>query len=147
MLFDYFFYQWRKVLPIFSWSMSNSGLYPIGNLFIKGLEISVILLYIVDLLPKILVWKKPLYWKMLNAVVVTLMVIQMPITLREYIEMGISLERLKLRIFSIGLSFLLLCEILSIREQRTLKWKSNFYSPKPVARGGTPVNRECLRMI
>jgi hypothetical protein len=73
--FDIIFVIWKNYLPIFSWTMTTSGLYPLGVLFIKSLEISVIVLYIVDLLPKILVWKKPFLWKLLNASVVTLMVI------------------------------------------------------------------------
>jgi hypothetical protein len=96
--------------------MGTESKYLLSNLLLKSLEISVLLLYVLDLVPKILIWRKPLLWKLLNVFVVTLMVVQMPITFKGYLESGISLERLKVRVFSIGLSFLLLCEILSIRE-------------------------------
>jgi hypothetical protein len=82
------------------------------------------LLYILDLMPKIFVWKKPLYWKLINAILVTLMVAQLPLTMVGFIEQGVSINKLKIRICSICLSFLLLCEILSIREQRHIKLNS-----------------------
>lgn len=94
------------------------------NLVFKGFEISLMLLYTIDLIPKLFIWKKPLLWKILNALVVTLMVIQVPLTMRHYQLHSFSTEHLKIRICSIGLSFLLLCEILSIREQKTMKSKS-----------------------
>jgi len=39
-------------------------------------EILIMIFYLVELMPKILVWKKPLWWKALNAFLVTLMVLQ-----------------------------------------------------------------------
>ena len=53
-------------------------------------------------------------WRMLNILVVTLMVTQLPATLIIYDQY--PTDYLKLRVFSISLSFVLLCEILSIRE-------------------------------
>jgi hypothetical protein len=51
------------------------------------------------------------------------MVVEVPLTMIGYIESGINVDYLKLRICSISLSFLLLVEILSIREQRHLRLK------------------------
>ena len=41
----------------------------------KSLEILVILLYGVDLLPKIFLWRLSLIWRMINIFIVTLMVV------------------------------------------------------------------------
>jgi hypothetical protein len=47
----------------------------------KSLEISVILLYAIDLLPKILIWRQSWLWRMLNMLIVALMVAELPGTL------------------------------------------------------------------
>eukprot|EP00331_Platyophrya_macrostoma_P025180 CAMPEP_0176452368 /NCGR_PEP_ID=MMETSP0127-20121128/28493_1 /TAXON_ID=938130 /ORGANISM="Platyophrya macrostoma, Strain WH" /LENGTH=634 /DNA_ID=CAMNT_0017840807 /DNA_START=67 /DNA_END=1971 /DNA_ORIENTATION=+ len=95
------------------------GIIFLRNIVFKSFEIQVILLYVIDLLPKIFVWKKSLLWKTINAVIVTIMVAQVPLTLIGYLAEG-DVMLLKVRTGSIGLSFLLLLEIMSIREQRLL---------------------------
>ena len=105
--------------------MSNSGDYNILTLLLKGLELSVNFLYFIDLIPKIFIWKKTLIWKLVNIFIITLMVIQLPITLRGYMSSNVGLEKLKVRAYSIGLSFLLLIEILSVREFLSIRMKSN----------------------
>ena len=110
-----------KLADFFS---DNAYIY-IRNILFKSFEILVLLLYTVDLLPKIFVWKKPLLWKLINIFVVTMMVIQVPLIMSGYIESGFSIATLKVRTFSIGLSFLFLLEILSIREQRHMKIMKN----------------------
>jgi hypothetical protein len=88
----------------------------VRQLLMKSLEISVILLYAVDLVPKIFIWRQSLLWRMLNLVIVSLMVLQLPATLITFNEVAIPTDRVKLRMFSISLCFVILCEILSIRE-------------------------------
>lgn len=82
----------------------------------KSLEISVIMLYAIDLLPKIFIWRQSWLWRMLNILIVALMVAEMPGTLHHYTERALPVDRLKVRVFSISLSFVVLCEILSLRE-------------------------------
>jgi hypothetical protein len=101
--------------------MTKSGFLDADNLLFKSFEILVILLYTVDLLPKIFVWKKSFLWKLFNILIITAMVIQVPLTMSGYMELGMSKEILKIRTLSIGVSLLLLLEILSIREQKTIK--------------------------
>ncbi|KAL4467020.1 hypothetical protein ABPG74_010617 [Tetrahymena malaccensis] len=117
------FQETFEIWPFPTYSVTNENQVHMINLVFKGLEISVMLLYTIDLLPKIFIWKKPLIWKILNVLVVTLMVVQVPLTMRQYQLHAFSTEHLKIRICSIGLSFLLLCEILSIREQKSMKSK------------------------
>ncbi|EGR30433.1 hypothetical protein IMG5_132170 [Ichthyophthirius multifiliis] len=120
----YIFKQTYDIWPFPTYAVTSSeNQIQIANLIYKILEIVVQLLYTIDLLPKIFIWKKPLWWKSLNVLVVTLMVILVPFTIREYQLYGYSIERLKFRVCSIGLSFLLLCEIMSIREWKTLKFE------------------------
>lgn len=116
-LFNYVFDLWP--LPTFQMSESNHLL--IRNVMFKALEIIVMLLYTIDLLPKIFYWRKPLYWKLLNIFVVTIMVLQVPLTMIGYLESKHSVENLKMRICSISLSFILMCEIMSIRERRNIR--------------------------
>ena len=116
-IFNYMFEHW----PLPTFQMSESNNLPTRNLMFKALEIIVLLLYTIDLLPKIFYWRKPLYWKLLNIFVVTFMVLQVPLTMIGYLESKHSIENLKMRICSIGLSFILLCEIMSIRERRNIR--------------------------
>ncbi|EAR97022.2 cytochrome b5-like heme/steroid-binding domain protein (macronuclear) [Tetrahymena thermophila SB210] len=117
------FQETFEIWPFPTYSVTNENQVHMINLVFKGLEISVMLLYTIDLLPKIFIWKKPLTWKILNVLVVTLMVVQVPLTMRQYQLHAFSTDHLKIRICSIGLSFLLLCEIMSIREQKSMKSK------------------------
>lgn len=116
-IFEFFY----KVWPIPTFPMTKSGFLDADNLLFKSFEILVILLYTVDLLPKIFVWKKSFFWKLFNIAIITAMVIQVPLTMSGYMQLGMSKEILKIRTLSIGVSLLLLLEILSIREQKTIK--------------------------
>lgn len=91
------------------------------NIAFKVFEITSILLYAIDLVPKIFVWRTWFIWKLVNIFVVTVMVIQVPLTMIGYLQSGENPDRLKWRVCSISLSFLLLCDVFSIREQRTLR--------------------------
>mmetsp|Transcript_43563 Transcript_43563/g.60486 ORF Transcript_43563/g.60486 Transcript_43563/m.60486 type:complete len:236 (-) Transcript_43563:1045-1752(-) len=97
-----------------------------SNLLFKFFEILVMLLYTVDLLPKIFVWKKPLWWKAINICIVTVMVLQVPLTMYVYTESGISKDILKIRTLSLSISFMIVLEIFSIREQRTIRTSRRF---------------------
>ncbi|KRX05139.1 Cytochrome b5-like heme/steroid binding domain [Pseudocohnilembus persalinus] len=118
-VFSLFFDLW----PFVKWTMGENGEYNLHKLVFKGLEISLMLLYVVDLLPKIIVWKKPFWWKLTNTIIIAMMVLQVPLTMRELDNNENDMQRIKFRIFSIGLSFILLCEILSIREQKSIRLK------------------------
>jgi len=129
-IFDCFYNIWKNYFPLLLWEMSNndnSSHYNILNLSLKCLELTVNFLYFMDLIPKIFVWKKPLIWKLVNICIITLMVIQLPLTYRGYMLSNVGILKLKVRAYSIGLSFLLLIEILSIREFLSIRLKSNFF--------------------
>jgi len=110
-----------RIWPLPTFEMTSQDILLPSNLFFKSFEILALLLYTVDLLPKIFVWKKPFLWKLANILVISIMVLQIPLSLRGYLETGASLQLLKVRTLSIGLSFLLMLEIMSIREQRHIK--------------------------
>lgn len=105
-----------RLWPFPTFKMFAAGSLYIRQILMKSLEISVILLYVMDLLPKIFIWRQSWLWRMLNMVIVALMVSELPGTLIYYSERALPVDRLKLRVFSISLSFVVLCEILSIRE-------------------------------
>lgn len=120
-LLDFFYRHW----PFPTFKMINSTateatLYS-RNLLFKIFEITIIFLYTIDLVPKIFIWKKPFLWKLMNIAVVTMMVVQVPLTMRGYQESGMGYESLKIRTLSVGISLLLTLEIYSIREQHHLK--------------------------
>mmetsp|Transcript_25938 Transcript_25938/g.22879 ORF Transcript_25938/g.22879 Transcript_25938/m.22879 type:complete len:206 (-) Transcript_25938:876-1493(-) len=98
------------------------------NLIFKSFEILVMLLYTVDLLPKIFVWKKPMWWKAINICIVTVMILQVPLTMYVYTESGMSIDILKIRTLSISISLLLVLEIFSIREQRTIRTSRRYFN-------------------
>jgi len=108
--------------------MSRADVILPSNILFKSFEILALLLYTVDLLPKIFVWKRHFLWKLVNIFIVTMMVLQIPLALKGYLEAGVSIDTLKIRTLSIGLSFLLMLESMSIREQRHIKVakRSNF---------------------
>lgn len=58
----------------------------IMNILTKLLELVILAFYFVDLLPNIWQWKKPLWWKALNAFLIAMMVIQMPLAVLEVYE-------------------------------------------------------------
>ena len=80
----------------------------------KILEVSVMAVYLFDLLPKILLWNKSMLWKLTNAFIVFLMALQVPLSL---VVFDFDVTEVKVRMASISLSFLLLFEILQIRER------------------------------
>ena len=68
----------NEIWPFPTFKMStfyvNTTQIYIRNILFKTFEIIIIMFYVVDLLPKIFSWKKRFLWKMLNAIVVSLMV-------------------------------------------------------------------------
>ena len=83
-------------------------------------------LYLFDLLPKILLWKKPLIWKLTNALIVFLMVLQVPFSLMVF---DFDVTELKVRMASVSLSFLLLFEILQFRDRRINRQRQQLEPP------------------
>jgi predicted heme/steroid binding protein len=64
--------------PTVSVQIGNS--IDLGSLILKFMEICILVFYFLDLLPKILFWKKHILWKALNALLVALMVAQLPMS-------------------------------------------------------------------
>ena len=71
------------------------------------------------MLPKMFFWEIKSWWKVINVVVVATLVSTVPLSLNSFLEPG----QIKLRIFSIGISFLILCEILTKNEKICKKKK------------------------
>lgn len=128
-----------EIWPFPTFNFSNyggdqgTGIIFLRNIIFKSFEIQVILLYIIDLLPKIFLWKKSLLWKTVNILIVTVMVFQVPLTLIGFLAEG-DMMLLRVRTCSIGLSFLLMLEIMSIREQRLhlIKKSNRLFSEKEI---------------
>ena len=66
--------------------MTMGGHMSIMNILTKLLDLVILAFYFVDLLPNIWQWKKPLWWKALNAFLIAMMVIQMPLAVLEVYE-------------------------------------------------------------
>lgn len=115
-----FFRIAASLWPFPTFNMLSAEYLHIRQLLMKTLEISVILLYTVDLLPKIFIWRQHFLWKLANIVVLSLMMFHLPITIKAYDKVA-QPDTIKLRMFSFCLCFVLVCEILSIREQKTLR--------------------------
>ena len=107
-----------SVWPFPTVSVQEGTTVLIASLIVKFIEIAVITFYFVDLLPNIKSWKKPLAWKIINALIVGFMVIQIPLhSLSVYEHLGLSPHKMKLKVMQVCVSFLLLLEILSAREE------------------------------
>jgi len=65
----------RDIWPFPTIEVSDGSYLDINNLVLKLIEICIMMFYCVELMPKILIWKKPVWWKAINAVLVTLMVL------------------------------------------------------------------------
>jgi hypothetical protein len=116
-LLDFIYQRWP--LPTFKMTIiiAEGATIHARSLLFKAFEILVLMLYVMDLVPKIFFWKKSMAWKLINIAVITMMVVQVPLTLRGYLDSGIGIEKLRIRTLSIQVSLLLTLEIYSIREQ------------------------------
>ena len=113
--------QWTANLwPLPTYNMSSSHTLTMRNAFFKIFEISTQLIYLIDLIPKIFCWRKPMAWKAINIIIIGLMVMQIPLAMMgQQSEKSIDYNLLKSRATSVSLSFMILLEINSIRERRT----------------------------
>lgn len=82
----------------------------------KLIELTVITFYACDVLPKIFVWKKPLWWKMLNAILISSIVIMIPMSIVGFQNLGLPYSQIKLKVMSLSLSLLLFIEIVTGRD-------------------------------
>lgn len=88
----------------------------IATVFMKLIEINVIIFYAFFLLPKIFVWNKPVWWKLINAVLISSIVIMLPLSIMGYQNLGLPYSQIKLKVMSLSLSLLLFLEIVSGRD-------------------------------
>lgn len=71
-VFDFFYEVW----PFPTYRMvSEFSSVEVNKILNKILEVSVMAVYMFDLLPKILLWNKSMLWKLTNALIVFLMVL------------------------------------------------------------------------
>ena len=96
--------------------MSIRAKVDISNLITKLVEVTVIAFYSLDVLPKILVWKKPVWWKCLNAILISSIVIMIPISIMGFQSMDLPYSQIKLKVMSLSLSLLLFIEIVTGRD-------------------------------
>lgn len=82
----------------------------------KFIEVTILVFYIFDVLPKIFIWRKPLWWKMLNAILITSIVIMIPMSIVGFQNLGLPYSQIKLKVTSLSLSLLLFIEIVTKRD-------------------------------
>lgn len=114
-LLNLLYEQWP--VPTFQISGQDGQRIIFVRFLCKLFEIMAQVMYVFDLLPKIFNWKQPLMWRLVNLVVLLLIFIQVPLTLNFQQELLVHTQ--KLRLLSISVSFLLTCEIISLREERS----------------------------
>ncbi len=73
-------------------------------------------------------WKIKYWWKVINVVIVGSLAATVPLSFNSMLDTGM----IKLRIFSIGISFLILCEIMTKNERFQEKEKPYHAVAKPV---------------
>jgi fatty acid desaturase len=115
------------------------------SIITKLIEVTVIAFYSLDVLPKIFVWKKPVWWKCLNAILISSIVIMIPMSIMGFQNSDLPYSQIKLKVMSLSLSLLLFIEIVTGRdasddnERKTLTelekvrrnpngYKNNWYS-------------------
>ncbi len=91
----------------------NKPTISIRKIIQKNYELLILSFYIFDLLPKMFCWKLKYWWKVINVVIVGSLAATVPLSFNSMLDTGM----IKLRIFSIGISFLILCEIMTKNER------------------------------
>jgi fatty acid desaturase len=102
--------------PFPTMTMSMGDKIDVFNIITKIIEIGVITFYSVDVLPKIFVWKKPVWWKTLNAILITSIVVMIPMSIVGFQNLGLPYSQIKLKVMSLSLSLLLFIEIVHGRD-------------------------------
>jgi len=102
--------------PFPTMAMSIGGGIDIANIITKIVEITVICFYAFEILPKIYLWKKPLIWKLLNAFLISSIVIMIPMSIVGFQNLGLPYSQIKLKVMSLSLSLLLFIEIVAGRD-------------------------------
>ena len=106
----------RMLWPFPTMNLSVGGGIDLASIVTKLIEITVIAFYAFDVLPKIFVWKKPILWKLLNAVLITSIVVMIPMSIIGFQNVGLPYSRIKLKVMSLSLSLLLFIEIITGRD-------------------------------
>lgn len=105
-----------RLWPFPTMSMSIGARIDLVNVITKIIEIIVIVFYSFDVLPKILYWRKPIWWKMLNALLISSIVVMIPMSIVGFQNLGIPYSQIKLKVMSLSLSLLLFIEIVTGRD-------------------------------
>lgn len=105
-----------KIWPFPTMQMSIGARIDLVGLATKVIEITVLVFYIFDVLPKIFVWRKPLWWKLLNAILITSIVVMIPMSIVGFQNLGLPYSQIKLKVTSLSLSLLLFIEIVTKRD-------------------------------
>lgn len=107
----------HSIWPFPTMTVSTDNKADIANIVTKVIELTVIIFYVCEIMPKIFYWRKPIVWKFLNGLLVTSIVIMIPISILDSQNLGIPYYQLKLKVMSLCLSLLLFMEIVSGRDQ------------------------------
>jgi hypothetical protein len=97
-------------------TLSNNSTMDLASIVSKVIELTVITFYLFEVLPKIFIWKKPSWWKFLNGLLITSIVILVPLSIVDSQNLGIPYYQLKLKVMSLCLSLLLFMEIVTGRD-------------------------------
>jgi len=102
--------------PLPTMNLSIHAKIDVFNIVTKIIEVLVISFYAMDVLPKIFVWRKPMWWKMLNAILISSIVVMIPMSIIGFQNLGLPYTQLKLKVMSLSLSLLLFIEIITGRD-------------------------------
>ena len=114
--------------------MSTGARIDLVGLPTKVIEVTVLVFYIFDVLPKIFVWRKPLWWKLLNAILITSIVVMVPMSIVGFQNLGLPYSQIKLKVTSLSLSLLLFIEIITGRDSSDVNEEKNLTELEKVKR-------------
>ena len=97
-------------------TLSSGSTMDVAGIVTKIVELTVITFYMCEVLPKIFIWNKPVWWKFLNGVLISSIVILVPLSIVDSQNFGVPYDKLKLKVMSLCLSLLLFMEIVSGRD-------------------------------
>lgn len=102
--------------PFPTMTMSMGTTIDLVSIVTKIIEIMVISFYAFGVLPRIFLWNKPWYWKLVNAVLITSIVVMIPMSIVGFQNLGLPYSQIKLKVMSLSLSLLLFLEIIAGRD-------------------------------
>lgn len=105
-----------KVWPFPTMTLSDNNRMDIAGIVTKIVELTVIVFYLCEVLPKIFIWKKPVWWKFINTILITSIVVMVPLSIVGGQTFGMPYSQIKLKVMSLCLSLLLFMEIVTGRD-------------------------------